>query len=120
MNINLVRAGKEAGTSEAVFEEPFNPTFTYTVFGEEEVIFGYRSPQINLRFRAHDLQPSLEFKHDGVFEAIGETKPVDILEILKEFLPEGKRLRFDTGAHFMGRGFKRIVCRVLLHWFGVY
>lgn len=104
MNINLVRAGKEAGTSETVFEEPFHPTFTYTVFGEEEAIFGYRNPQINLRFRAHDLQPSLEFKHDGVFEAIGETKPMDIPEILKDYLPQGKRIRFDTGAQLMGRG----------------
>ncbi len=90
ISINLVRAGKEPGKSEFVFEEGFNPTFTYTIFGEEETIFGYRNPNLHQCFRAHDLQPSLEFKHGGVFQPIGETKAMDVPELLKDFLDEGR------------------------------
>ncbi|EOD51544.1 putative histone acetyltransferase type b catalytic subunit protein [Neofusicoccum parvum] len=80
LNLNLVRAGKD------VFEEPFNPAFTYSIFGDDEKIFGYSDLQLNLRFRAHDLDPSFDIQYDQKWQPIGETKAMDLNEMLKDFL----------------------------------
>ncbi|KAK7519230.1 acyl-CoA N-acyltransferase [Phyllosticta citriasiana] len=80
LQINLVRRGKP------VFEEPFNPAFTYPIFGEDETIFGYSDLELNLNFAAHDLKPSLQIKYDKKWVPMGETKAMDLEAILKEFL----------------------------------
>lgn len=80
LNLNLVRAGND------VFDKPFNPAFTYPIFGEAEKIFGYKDLELNLRFRAHDLKPSFELHHGEKFKPIGDIKPVDLNEALKDFL----------------------------------
>lgn len=82
--MNLVRAGND------VFDEPFNPAFTYPIFGEAEKIFGYKDLQLNLRFRAHDAKPTLEIEHGETFTPIGDIKPIDLKEALKDFLPQGR------------------------------
>lgn len=83
LNLNLVRAGKD------VFEEPFGPTFTYPIFGEDEKIFGYSDLLLNLRFRAHDLKLSLDIQWDKKWQPIGETKAMDLKEMLKDFILPG-------------------------------
>jgi histone acetyltransferase 1 len=66
----------------------FQPAFTYPIFGEEEAIFGYQDLSINLTFAAHNLRPQLEVKYGKIFEAIGNIKPTDVKEVLRDFLPE--------------------------------
>ncbi|KAF2100470.1 acyl-CoA N-acyltransferase [Rhizodiscina lignyota] len=80
--INLTRNGKD------IFPESFNPSFTYPIFGNDEAIIGYENPQIDLKFRAYDLKPSVKFTYDSKFKAIGETEAMDVEGMLKEFLPE--------------------------------
>lgn len=65
----------------------FKPEFTYPIFGEEEAIFGYQDLAINLTFAAHDLQPKLEITYAKKFSAMGDVKPTDIKEALRDFLP---------------------------------
>ncbi|KAK3718161.1 histone acetyltransferase 1 [Vermiconidia calcicola] len=79
--IDIVRGdGSKAAT--------FQPAFTYTIFGEEEAIFGYQALSIRLAFAAHDLRPHVNIKYDHIFPATGEVRPTDIKEALKDFLPE--------------------------------
>ncbi|KAK4639627.1 histone acetyltransferase 1 [Podospora bellae-mahoneyi] len=69
-------------------ESKFHPRFTYPIFGEEEEIFGYQDLQINLRYNATDMRPNLQIKFSKQFPAIGDAEPLDIKEVLSEFLPE--------------------------------
>lgn len=73
----------------------FNPLFTY-FFGQGESdeaqeedyqIFGYKELAIDIGFRAHDMKIHVKKEYDGVFPAIGEIKPIDLDELLKEYLP---------------------------------
>lgn len=46
-----VRSGEDADAlegSDRVLIEPFNPTFTYPIFGDQEKIFGYRGLEIKV------------------------------------------------------------------------
>ncbi|KAK0669676.1 putative histone acetyltransferase type B catalytic subunit [Cercophora samala] len=68
-------------------ESKFHPRFTYPIFGEEEEIFGYQDLQINLRYNATDMRPNLQVKFSKQFPAIEDAEPLDIKEVLSEFLP---------------------------------
>ena len=65
----------------------FNPKFTYSVFGNEETIFGYQDLKISLRFHASDMRPNLHVSSSKKLKVVGDNEPVDIPAILKEFLP---------------------------------
>lgn len=65
----------------------FQPQFTYPIFGEEEAIFGYQDLQIDLTLAAHNARPHLEISYGSKFPAMGEVKPTDIHEALRDFLP---------------------------------
>lgn len=67
--------------------ELFNPEFTYPIYGEEEVIFGYQDLEINLAFAAHNLKPHLSIKYTKKFPPQGEIHASDVREPLKDFLP---------------------------------
>ncbi|KAF2836760.1 acyl-CoA N-acyltransferase [Patellaria atrata CBS 101060] len=84
--IDLLRPNSQSKPTSAL-EEPFNPTFTYPIFGEEETIFGHKGLRIKLSLRAHDLRPSLEIRQDEVFKPIGKTQAMDVKEMMKDFLP---------------------------------
>lgn len=86
-NLNLVRAG----SGQDIFEEPFNPAFTYPIFGEDEKIFGYKDVELNLRFRAHDLKPSFDIQYGEKFKGIGKIQAMDLKDILKDFILPGTR-----------------------------
>ncbi|SMQ49141.1 unnamed protein product [Zymoseptoria tritici ST99CH_3D7] len=81
LNIRLVRGNGSVAVS-------CNPEFTYAMFGEEEAIFGYQDLNINLSFRAHDLQPKLDITYGKIFPVQGEVRPTDIPKALSDFLPE--------------------------------
>ena len=65
----------------------FHPQFTYSIFGDEEQIFGYQGLEIKLCFAAHDLYPNVSISYDDKFKPVGDTSATDILEVLKEYLP---------------------------------
>ncbi|KAM3416125.1 Histone acetyltransferase type B catalytic subunit [Cercospora zeina] len=65
----------------------FQPDFTYSMFGDEEAIFGYQNLGITLSFSADHLDPQLHIKYGKKFPAQGEVRPTDIKAALKEFLP---------------------------------
>lgn len=73
---------------EAKAIKSFRPAFSYSVFGEDEQIFGYKGLEINLNFNANDMRPNLQVKWRKQFEATGETEATDVVEILKDYLPE--------------------------------
>jgi histone acetyltransferase 1 len=82
LNISVVRGD---GSEHASFQ----PTFTYPIFGDEEVIFGYQDLAINLTFAAHNLRPHLEVKFGKKFPKLGDVQPTDVKGALQEFLPAG-------------------------------
>jgi histone acetyltransferase 1 len=94
-SVHLVRSdGSEIVT--------FEPAYTYAIFGEEEAIFGYQGLEINLRFVAHDLSPSLSISHAKVFPTQKDVQPTDIKGALKEFLPA--QAFEDDGHHKVTTG----------------
>ncbi|KAM7196012.1 Acyl-CoA N-acyltransferase [Naviculisporaceae sp. PSN 640] len=66
----------------------FRPQFTYPIFGDEEQIFGYKGLRINLRYHANDMRPNVQVAFKDQFEAVGDTEPLDIDMVMREFLPE--------------------------------
>ncbi|RDA83015.1 hypothetical protein CP532_4396 [Ophiocordyceps camponoti-leonardi (nom. inval.)] len=70
----------------------FHPKFTYSIFGEEETIFGYEGLKINLRFRANDMRPHLQIHHDKKLTPLaGQKEPVDVAAVFRDgnHLPQG-------------------------------
>ncbi|KAI5304691.1 histone acetyltransferase 1 [Ascosphaera pollenicola] len=86
IQIALVQANEQKGDLHTV--STFAPEFTYTIFGEDESIFGYKGLSIKLRFAAHDLRPNVHISYDERFEAVEDTKAVDLHETLKPFVSE--------------------------------
>jgi histone acetyltransferase 1 len=88
--INLYRTGSD-GKPEVVFDEPFNPSFTYTVIDEQETITGYKDPQIELDFRANDLKPKLKIGYREKLELkdIPDITQVNLTpELITKHFPE--------------------------------
>ncbi|KAF2085267.1 acyl-CoA N-acyltransferase, partial [Saccharata proteae CBS 121410] len=71
------------------------PRFTYSIFDDDEKIFGYEEPELRLDFCAHDLRPKLDISYKEKFKPIGETKAMDLQDMLKDFLPDDA---FDKAA----------------------
>lgn len=92
----------------------FQPEFTYPIFGEQESIFGYQDLRIDLTFAAHNLTPHLDVKYAQKFKELGDVRPTDIHEALKDFLPAvafsggdvGDVLRDEKAAAFTPPGDK--------------
>ncbi|KAK8066579.1 histone acetyltransferase type B catalytic subunit [Apiospora hydei] len=66
--------------------DSFNPKFTYAVF-ENEQIFGYKGLKVNLTYNATDMRPNLSVSWLKKFKTVGDAEAVDVLELMKEFLP---------------------------------
>lgn len=69
----------------------FQPKFTFSIFGEEEKIFGYKDLKIQLRYRANDMRPHLRVAYGKKFKPVGEHEPTDVVDILENggHLPKG-------------------------------
>jgi histone acetyltransferase 1 len=63
----------------------FNPQFTYPIYGDSELIYGYRGLQVNVQFDASSLLPYVECKYDGKLPNAQIPGP---LEKLMEFTDE--------------------------------
>ncbi|KAG4433534.1 hypothetical protein IFR05_010989 [Cadophora sp. M221] len=75
----------------------FNPKMTYSIFGDDERIFGYKGLKINLRYNASDMRPNLQVSYSKKFTAVGETEATDVKELLEPFLP---KLAFEKPSVF--------------------
>lgn len=95
INISLVAPSKSGLQNIATF----NPKFTYSIFGEEEQIFGYKDLKISLRYRANDMRPHLKTSYSKKFKPVGDAEPTDIVGILEEggHLP---KIAFVKGTDF--------------------
>ena len=65
----------------------FHPQFTYPIVGEAEQIFGYKDLDIDLRFAAHDLRPSIQFSYQRKFPSVGTTAALDLNKTFQDYLP---------------------------------
>ncbi|TEA19286.1 Histone acetyltransferase type B catalytic subunit [Colletotrichum sidae] len=65
----------------------FGPKFTYSIFGEDERVFGYKDLKINLRYLTYDMRPHAKISWSKQFQSVGETEAADVDAILKEHLP---------------------------------
>jgi len=66
----------------------FEPAFTYPIFGEEEVVFGYRGLDMSLSLVAHNLRPHMSISWTEQFPQLGDIKASDIRGALQDFVPE--------------------------------
>lgn len=66
---------------------------TYSIFGDEEQIFGYQGLKINLRYNVCDMRPNLQINYGKKFKTVGETEPTDIKAVLDDFLPKSMDTR---------------------------
>ncbi|KAF2477405.1 histone acetyltransferase type B [Lindgomyces ingoldianus] len=90
-HINLVRPAGAKDKQKRILEEPFHPSFTYEIFGNEEKIIGYKDPKIYLDFRANDLKPTidLQFKHKMCMDEFfpkDNTQELDMEKALRKFV----------------------------------
>lgn len=65
----------------------FHPLMTYSIFGDEEQIFGYQGLEIGITFRAHDMRPSVEINYSEKTEPIAGLAPVNLEESLAGSFP---------------------------------
>ncbi|GMK58592.1 hypothetical protein CspeluHIS016_0600340 [Cutaneotrichosporon spelunceum] len=88
LELKLVRAEEDdalVGADRATVE-PFHPTFTYPIFGDQEKIFGYRDLSIKLHFASGSLKQFLRISYDEKIES--EDTPADDIEgELFKFIP---------------------------------
>lgn len=68
----------------------FNPKMTYSIFGDDERIFGYKGLKVDLRYNASDMRPNLQVSYDKKFKTVGETEATDVKELLEPYLPKRK------------------------------
>lgn len=78
LKIILVAPSKEGLQTIASFK----PDCTYSIFGDEEQIIGYRDLRINLRYRANDMRPHLSVKYTA--KAKGSDEPVPIRQVFED------------------------------------
>jgi len=65
----------------------FNPKMTYSIFGDEETVFGYKDLRMKLRFNISDMRPGTQVLYTTRFKQVGDTQPTDIREVLEPYLP---------------------------------
>ncbi|KFY50256.1 hypothetical protein V496_09451 [Pseudogymnoascus sp. VKM F-4515 (FW-2607)] len=95
LHISLVRP--ENGASKTI--STFHPKFTYSIFGDEESIFGYQGLKIHLRYNASDMRPGVLITYNKRFKAVGDVEPTDLKGLLEDFLPDNafqKAAAFDA------------------------
>ncbi|KAK0474226.1 acyl-CoA N-acyltransferase [Armillaria novae-zelandiae] len=86
LKLSMVRADadKEMLGDDESYDE-FHPTFTYPIFGDDEVIYGYKDLTIDMRFASGSLVQFLSVKYA---EKLGASSTVDDVEgTLKDFIP---------------------------------
>ncbi len=96
-HISLVTPGKGGPTT----LHSFNPAMTYSIFGENETIFGYQGLKINLRYNACDMYPGLQITYNRKYKTVGEVEATDLKAVLESYLP--KRISsFHAARNYVG------------------
>ncbi|KAK5663990.1 hypothetical protein OQA88_203 [Cercophora sp. LCS_1] len=96
LRISLVRA-TAAGEVKPI--NTFKPKFAYSIFGDDEQIFGYQGLTVNLAFNASDMRPNLQVKYQKKFPPAPDVEATDVEGALQDFLPEvafQKKKDFDN------------------------
>ncbi|QDS74781.1 hypothetical protein FKW77_001861 [Venturia effusa] len=70
--------------------EPFSPSYTYAIFGDDELIPGYKDLKVRISFRANDLEPTASIKYHQKMKPVNEVMEqlMDVEGHLRSFLPE--------------------------------
>ena len=69
------------------------PQFTYSLFGSLQQIYGYKNLKIKLYYAAGSLVTYLDVSYDEkISDHSPGAKPTDVIGIIREYIPEGKRL----------------------------
>lgn len=76
---------------------------TYSVFGDDERIFGYQGLKINLRYNACDMRPGLQIHYTKKFKQVGETGPTDLKAVLEPYLPKSIEILPDQRNQLLMR-----------------
>ena len=63
---------------------------TYSIFGDEETVFGYQGLKINLRYNISDMRPGVQITYTKKFKPIGDTSPTDLKTVLEPYLPKSE------------------------------
>ncbi|KAI9048881.1 hypothetical protein LZ554_006735 [Drepanopeziza brunnea f. sp. 'monogermtubi'] len=66
----------------------FHPKMSYSVFGDDERIFGYKGLKIHLRYNSSDMRPNVLVSYEKKFKAVGDTEATDVKELLEPYLPK--------------------------------
>lgn len=85
--LKLVLAGREE-------EAEFSPEFTYPIFGDEELVFGYQGLEFTLKFDSMTLLPQLNVKFNKKLEELVKGNPEDpLVEVLprEELYRDGEK-----------------------------
>ena len=72
----------------------FHPQMTYSIFGDDERIFGYKGLKVNLQYNASDMRPNLQVSFNKKFAAVGDTEATDVKGVLEPFLPKSMKWLF--------------------------
>lgn len=89
LSLQLVRAPEDADVledDEIRTIEPFNPSFTYPIFGDQEKIYGYEGLSISLKFASGSLKQYLDISFDEKIDS-KDTPAEDIEGKLYNFIP---------------------------------
>ncbi|KAG9243816.1 acyl-CoA N-acyltransferase [Calycina marina] len=88
LQLSLIAPKFENGIRKVETLYTFEPLMTYSIFGDEESIFGYKGLKIQLRFGATDMRPNLHVFYTKKFKAVGDTEADDLKLKLEELLPK--------------------------------
>lgn len=74
--LTFIVRSKEDLTSD---KTTFHPSFTHQIFGQDEIIIGYKKPRIDLYYNSSTLYCYLNMSHAGNILADDEITPIDML-----------------------------------------
>ena len=90
LKISLIQAEEGAGAVQ------FAPAFTYPIFGDEELIYGFKDLVIHLVFDSVTFKPFLNVKYSAkAGEDVNAQR--DVLDKITPFLPAGDFVEKDEG-----------------------
>lgn len=90
--IHIQQVIPDAGSHKSI--NTFNPTYTHTIFGDEESIFGFKGLRINLLYNATDMRPCVSVEFKKKYKTVGDVEPTDINAALEPYLPPSKQAYF--------------------------
>ncbi|KAI8141842.1 acyl-CoA N-acyltransferase [Fennellomyces sp. T-0311] len=95
MELRLVHPQLDHQDSEPVSYTKFNPTFTYPIFGEQEVVFGYKGLSIKISYASGSLRiyPRIDYdqKYEPSSSSSTDAAPEaadDVYGMILDFLPK--------------------------------